>query len=234
MSKYCPKCGNELPDDAQFCNECGYSVLVDDNSPVKETPKKVQKTEETENSKKDIDELLFNEAPAEAKSDDNMDSKIFSSKASFNLPKNKILIPVAVIVIIIIGIAIFSSNLFYNPDSISITITDISGTSGESGYYYNVNAIFNNLPSNTQGYFLKTTYYDSNGNALATTTEGLNTVDNSEYGSYFGFYNSHKYLAINHAKIEIIHDGNVVKEATGNFDMNKSDFSIDNNNTTQS
>ena len=60
MSKYCPKCGNELPDDAQFCNECGYSVLVDDNSPVKETPKKVQKTEETETSKKDIDEL-FNE-----------------------------------------------------------------------------------------------------------------------------------------------------------------------------
>ena len=60
MSKYCPKCGNELPDDAQFCNECGYSVLVDDNSPVKETPKKVQKTEETETSKKDIDELLFN------------------------------------------------------------------------------------------------------------------------------------------------------------------------------
>ena len=54
MSKYCPKCGNELPDDAQFCNECGYSVLVDDNSPVKETPKKVQKTEETENSKKDM------------------------------------------------------------------------------------------------------------------------------------------------------------------------------------
>ncbi len=57
-----------------------------------------------------------------------MDSKIFSDKASFNLPKNKILIPVAVIVIIIIGLAIFSSNIFYNPDSISITITDISAT----------------------------------------------------------------------------------------------------------
>ena len=233
MSKYCPKCGNELPDDAQFCNECGYSVLVDDNSPVKETPKKVQKTEETETSKKDIDELLFNEAPAEAKSDDNMDSKIFSSKASFNLSKNKILIPVAVIVIIIIGLAIFSGNIFYNPDSISITITDISATGEESDYYYNVNAIFSNLPSNTQGYLLKTTYYDSNGNALASTTEGLNTVDNSEYGSCFAFYNSPKYLAIDHVKVEIIHDGNAIKEATGDFDRNKADFSNDNN-TTQS
>ncbi len=162
-----------------------------------------------------------------------MDSKIFSDKASFNLPKNKILIPVAVIVIIIIGLAIFSSNIFYNPDSISITITDISATGEESDYYYNVNAIFSNLPSNTQGYLLKTTYYDSNGNALASTTEGLNTVDNSEYGSCFAFYNSPKYLAIDHVKVEIIHDGNAIKEATGDFDQNKADFSNDNN-TTQS
>ena len=139
----------------------------------------------------------------------------------------------AVIVIIIIGLAIFSSNIFYNPDSISITITDISATGEESGYYYNVNAIFSNLPSNTQGYLLKTTYYDSNGNALASTTEGLNTVDNSEYGSCFAFYNSPKYLAIDHVKVEIIHDGNAIKEATGDFDRNKADFSNDNN-TTQS
>ena len=97
----------------------------------------------------------------------------------------------------------------------------------------NVNAIFSNLPSNTQGYLLKTTYYDSNGNALASTTEGLNTVDNSEYGSCFAFYNSPKYLAIDHVKVEIIHDGNAIKEATGDFDQNKADFSNDNN-TTQS
>ena len=45
MSKYCPKCGNELPDDAQFCNECGYSVLVDNNHTDEETPKEVPKTE---------------------------------------------------------------------------------------------------------------------------------------------------------------------------------------------
>ena len=212
MSKYCPKCGNELPDDAQFCNECGYSVLVDNNHTDEETPKEVMKTEEAETPKKDADEILFNEAPDKTKSNNDMDSKIFSDKASFNLPKNKILIPVAVIVIIIIGLAIFSSNIFYNPDSISITITD---------------------PSNTQGYLLKTTYYDSNGNALASTTEGLNTVDNSEYGSCFAFYNSPKYLAIDHVKVEIIHDGNAIKEATGYFDRNKADFSNDNN-TTQS
>lgn len=106
MSKYCPKCGNELPDDAQFCNECGYSVLVDNNHTDEETPKEVMKTEEAETSKKDADEILFNEAPDKTKSNNDMDSKIFSDKASFNLPKNKILIPVAVIVIIIIGLAI--------------------------------------------------------------------------------------------------------------------------------
>lgn len=231
MSKYCPKCGNELPDDAQFCNECGYSVLVDNNHTDEETPKEVMKTEETETPKKDADEILFNEAPDKTKSNNDMDSKIFSDKASFNLPKNKILIPVAVIAIIIIGLAIFSSIIFYNPDSISITITDISATGEESDYYYHVNAIFSNLPSNTQGYLLKTTYYDSNGNALASTTEGLNTVDNSEYGSCFAFYNSPKYLAIDHVKVEIIHDGNAIKEATGDFDRNKADFSNDNNTT---
>lgn len=52
MSKYCPKCGNELPDDAQFCNECGYSVLVDNNHTDEETPKEVMKTEEAELLKK--------------------------------------------------------------------------------------------------------------------------------------------------------------------------------------
>lgn len=52
MSKYCPKCGNELPDDAQFCNECGYSVLVDNNHTDEETPKEVMKTEEAETPKK--------------------------------------------------------------------------------------------------------------------------------------------------------------------------------------
>lgn len=130
MSKYCPKCGNELPDDTQFCNKCGHSVLVED--------------------KKDIDEILFNES----KSDD----KIFNNKKpSFKLPKNKILIPIVVVVIIIAGIAIFSGDLFYNPDDISITITDISGYSGDTDYYYYVNAIFSHLPSNTEGYFLKTT-----------------------------------------------------------------------------
>ena len=30
MSKYCPKYGKELADDAQFWNECGYSILVED------------------------------------------------------------------------------------------------------------------------------------------------------------------------------------------------------------
>ena len=59
MSKYCPKCGNKLPDDAQFCNECGYSVLVDNNHTDEETPKEVMKTEEAETPKKDADEILF-------------------------------------------------------------------------------------------------------------------------------------------------------------------------------
>ena len=231
MSKYCPKCGNELPDDAQFCNDCGYSVLVEDKK--EETPKKeveIPKKEDT--PKKDVDEILFNETSNESKSED----KIFSNKKpSFNLPKNKILIPIVVVVIIIAGIAIFSGDLFYNPDDISITITDISGYSGDTSYYYYVNAIFSHLPSNTEGYFLKTTYYDSNGNSLATTTEGLNMVQDSEYGSTFAYYDSPKQLDIDHAKVEITHNGEVIKEVEGDFDKNKLDFQTDStNNTTQS
>ncbi len=224
MSKYCPKCGNELPDDAQFCNKCGYSVLVEDE--------KVEASKKEETPKKDMDKILFNETPNESKTDD----KVFSSKKpSLNLPKNKILIPIVVVVIIIAGIAIFSSDLFYNPDDITITITDISGYSGDTSYYYYVNAIFSHLPSKTEGYFLKTTYYDSNGNSLATTTEGLNTVTDNEYGSTFAYYDSPKQLNIDHAKIEIVHDGKVIKEVNGDFDKNKLDFQTNyTNNTTQS
>ena len=64
---------------------------------------------------KDVDKILFNETPSDSKNNNDTDSKIFSDKKpSFNLPKNKILIPVAIVVIIIIGIAIFSGDLFYN------------------------------------------------------------------------------------------------------------------------
>nr|WP_299523792.1 zinc ribbon domain-containing protein [uncultured Methanobrevibacter sp.] len=45
MSKYCPKCGNELPDEAKFCNECGYSVLVEDK---KEDNLKTEESNESE------------------------------------------------------------------------------------------------------------------------------------------------------------------------------------------
>ena len=150
MSKYCPKCGNELPDDAQFCNECGYSVLVDNNHTDEETPKEVMKTEEAETPKKDADEILFNEAPDKTKSNNDMDSKIFSDKASFNLPKNKILIPVAVIVIIIIGLAIFSSNIFYNPNNISITKLLIFQQPVRKRLLLQCKCYICNLPSNTQ------------------------------------------------------------------------------------
>ena len=32
MSKICPKCGKELPDDARFCMDCGYTIDVVENA----------------------------------------------------------------------------------------------------------------------------------------------------------------------------------------------------------
>lgn len=89
MSKYCPKCGNELPDDAQFCNECGYSVLVDNTHTDEETPKEVMKTEEAETPKKDADEILFNEAPDKTKSNNDMDLKYLATKLHLTFLKTK-------------------------------------------------------------------------------------------------------------------------------------------------
>ena len=238
MSKYCPKCGNELPDEAQFCNECGYSVLVEDkkeevpetdennNAKVPET----KKEEKIETSNKDVDEILFNETPGKSKVND----KLFNNNSSISLPNNKLIIPIAIVIIIAISVFALNSNLFYNPDNMSITITEVYGSSDDDGKcYYSVGAIFSNLPPNTEGYLIKTNYCDSNGKTLATTTEGLNLVDANEYGSYFGTYSSPKYLNVDHVDVEIMHDGKVVKEAKGDFDMNKADFFQDNN-TTQS
>ncbi len=40
--KYCPNCGNEVPEGAQFCNKCGASIAVQQqaqvNQPVQATP----------------------------------------------------------------------------------------------------------------------------------------------------------------------------------------------------
>lgn len=44
MSKFCPNCGTELPDDAMFCGNCG-TKLCDCNTNHKETQQSYQNTE---------------------------------------------------------------------------------------------------------------------------------------------------------------------------------------------
>lgn len=31
MTKFCPKCGNELSDDAEFCGKCGTNLKIINN-----------------------------------------------------------------------------------------------------------------------------------------------------------------------------------------------------------
>ena len=39
---FCHKCGNELPDDAQYCNKCGITLLGS-NSKIEEKPARIRK-----------------------------------------------------------------------------------------------------------------------------------------------------------------------------------------------
>ena len=41
MSKNCPKCENELPDNAKFCSNCGYKFEIESNSTSNSQPSSI-------------------------------------------------------------------------------------------------------------------------------------------------------------------------------------------------
>lgn len=202
MAKFCPNCGKELPDDSKFCMECGYDFSKSGTSKASFVPKRMQ----------DSDSVFLN---------------------------GKIFLVLIVIVLIVGAVFILSSGGNNNnatdtapvksQSEVALTITDVSGYDGSVGnktvYTFYVEALFTKVPSNTEGYIVKTIYCDSNNTEIGSTIESLSQVYyESDYALSFGYYTSYKLVKVDNVKVQIIKDNEVVDEFTSKVDQNKIRF----------
>ncbi|MBE6505088.1 MAG: zinc ribbon domain-containing protein [Methanobrevibacter millerae] len=197
MSKTCPNCGVNSPDNAKFCIECAESL---EGVPInkEETVKK---------------------APSTSSSDDN----------GSVIP---CIIGIIIVVIIVVAAAAFIFNSGSGEETqknITVTFSDVYVSSGNSisgifYYYYYVNGFFNNFPEDMEGYTVKTLYCDKEDKELVSTTEKLSYFESSKdskYDTMISSYSTPNYLDVDHVKVQIIKDGNVLNEFTANMNTNK-------------
>lgn len=193
MTKFCPKCGKELPDESKFCLECGCPI----------------------------------------------DGKSGNSKISDKFSNGKIFLALIFVVLIVGGalmLAMGGNNnsqpsaddaLAKEASQFSLTITDVNGyySDDNKDYFYWVEVLFHKVPSNKKEYVVKTTYLDENGTDIGHETESLaNVYYDTDYSISVGYHTSYKYIDVDSVKVEIIRDGNVIKESTSKADKNKFNF----------
>lgn len=161
-----------------------------------------------------------------------------SSLASGIFSNGKIFLVLIFVVLIIGGILIFTSGdhsdvpqdeTSKEANEFSVDITEIHGHDnyydGKTSYTYYLDVLFSKIPSNKEDYILKTIYYDKNDTELGSEVESLSSAYyDSDYPCMVGYYTSYKYIDVDHAKLQIMRDGNVVKECSAKLDKNKIDF----------
>lgn len=200
MTKYCPECGKELPDEAHFCLECGYDFFQSNTSTV-----------------------------GNIKNMKNNDS-IFTNGKIFLILIAIVVIVGAVILFSFglngDGNDTTTNNVEHVVD---LTITDVSGwdsdSSNKHSYTLYTKAIFNKVPSDLKGYNIKTTYYDKNGSEIGNEIETLDNVYyDTNYAISFGYYTSYVLPNPDYVVVEIIKDGQVVDNFTAKIDQSGIDY----------
>lgn len=205
MSKSCPNCGVNSPDNAKFCIECGYSL---DGVPI------------NKEDKKPVDKPKTNTSTESSSGDG--DWKVGC-------------IIILIIVFLVVGGGYYLLSGFFNgsgeapSNSISVTFDqvyayDFKGSDGTTTYNYYVEGYINNMPDNTGDYHIKTIYYDKNGNELTSTTDKLSKFDsnkNSKYSFIISSYYTKNYIDVDHVSVEIIKDNTVLNEFNATMNKNK-------------
>ncbi len=195
MSKRCPECGDEVPNQAHFCGNCGYDFF--ENS-------------DTKQSRSSNLGGIFS------------DSKIFiviiaiviivaaCAFVAMGLGGNN---------------QASDDNQHEVDLTITEVNGYSSSTSSPKSYSLYTYAIFNKVPSNLQGYNVITTYFDVNDTEIGHETETLSNVYyDTDYPISFGYYTTFKKPNPDHVTVEIIKDGKAVDTFTSKIDQGKIEF----------
>lgn len=195
MTKTCPKCGKQLPEDAKFCMDCGYSM---DNNQSKS------------NSNFFSNGSIFIVLIAVVL----VIGGIFIVSSTFS-GGNHSSTNQAADNVEHVDLTISDVSGWHNEGD----------DGSKESYSFYTDAIFNSVPNDLKGYNIKTTYYDSNDTEIGHETEKLeNVYYDSDYAISFGFYTTYKLPDPDHVKVEIIKGGKVIDTYTENIDRNSIDF----------
>ncbi|MBE6507812.1 MAG: zinc ribbon domain-containing protein [Methanobrevibacter sp.] len=115
-----------------------------------------------------------------------------------------------------------------NVDHVILTIKEVNGydvISGKTSYTLYTEALFDKVPSDMNGYNIKTTYYDKNHTVIGSEIEYLSYVYyDSEYPLSFGHYTTYKKPNPDYVVVEIIKDGKTIDNYTSQIDQGKIKF----------
>ena len=168
-----------------------------------------------------------------------IDNKGAGSKLSNTLLNGKIFLALIFVVLIVGGILIFTmtgdgngqtgvdDQISKEASEFSLTISDVNGYYSDENkdYFYWVDVLFQKVPSNKKEYIVKTTYLDENNTDVGHEIESLaNAYYDTDYPISVGYHTAYKYIDVDSVKVEIIRDGNVIKECSSKVDRNKLNF----------
>ena len=200
MTKNCPECGAELPDEAHFCVDCGYDFFKKSTKP-------------TVLQSSSSDSIFSN-------------GKIFLILIAIVVVVGAVVIlnsgigghnnPNA-----------DAADAGEHP--VDLAITKVGGwddnSSSKKSYTLHTEAIFNKVPSDLKGYNVKTTYLDKNNNEIGHEIETLDNVYyKTNYAISFAYYKTYQKPNPDHVNVEIIKDGKTVDNFTSKVDKNKIEF----------
>ena len=196
MSKTCPNCGVNSPDNAKFCIECAESlegVPINKEEEVKKIPPTSDSNEGGSVIPCIIGIIIVVVIVIVAA------SFIFNSGGE-NAQKN---------VTVTFG---------------DVQVSSAATSSGVTNYYYSVSGFFSNFPDNLEGYTVKTIYCDKDDKELVSTTEKLSYFEHSKdskYATTISLYSTPNYLNVDHVTVQIIKDGAVLNEYKSTMNTNK-------------
>ncbi|MBE6510088.1 MAG: zinc ribbon domain-containing protein [Methanobrevibacter millerae] len=194
MSKTCPNCGVNSPDNAKHCIECGENIEDVEINIEKKKPKAENKTDDSGSNLGCIIMIAVVVIIIVAAG-----FFIFGSGDSQNNEKN----------------ITITFNEAYVHDYQS---------SGKTYYSYYVSGFINNFPDDMNGYMIKTIYYGADGKEITSTTEKLSYFEHykdSKYAATLSTYSTQNYVDVDHVTVQVIKDNVVLNEFSSQMNKNK-------------
>lgn len=195
MSKYCPECGDEVPDEAHYCANCGHDFFPDSDS----------------------------KPTGSAGGGIFSNGKVFLVLIAILIIVGAgVFISMTMGTNTNTTTQADGDEIEMTITEVSGYAFDYDN---KTSYSLSTQALFTKVPSKLEGYILKTTYYDNNGTRIGQEIDSLSNVYSKEYSQYaasFAYFDSYKKPNPDHITVEVEKSGKTINNYT--YEIDKSDI----------